>query len=64
MEGVETVGGDDSETGLVTKKKGKQNGRPVSEPASLRTTGIKRRATIYHYYDQINSNCTYDQSTK
>ena len=43
--GVETGGGDGSETGLVTKKKGKKNRRPVSVPASPRTSGIKRRAT-------------------
>ena len=29
--GVETVGGDGSETGLVTKKKGEKNRRPVSD---------------------------------
>ena len=32
--GVNMVGGDDSETGLVTKKKGNKNRRPVSVPAS------------------------------
>ena len=40
--GVNMVGGDDSETGLVTKKKGNKNRRPVSVPASPQTTGIKR----------------------
>ena len=42
--GVEKVGGDGSETGSVTKKKGK-NRRPVSAPALPQTSGIKRRAT-------------------
>ena len=43
MEGVE-IGGDSSETGLVTKK-GNKNQRLVSVPVSRRTTGIKGRAT-------------------
>ena len=37
--------GDGSETGPVTKKK-ETNRRPVSVPASPRTTGIKRGETI------------------
>ena len=53
---METIDGDGSETALGTKKKG-ENRRPVSVPASPRTTGIKRRATttiyiyIYIYID-------------
>ena len=43
--GVETVGGDSSETGYVTKKNENKNRRPVPVSASPRTTGIKRRAT-------------------
>ena len=40
-----------SETGIVMKKKGK-NRRPVSVPASPRTTGKKRRATTTcHRYE-------------
>ena len=38
---METVGGDGSKTGLATKKNGSKNQRPVSVPASPRTTGIK-----------------------
>ena len=38
-------GGLRSETGSLTKKKGKQNRRLASEPASPWTTGIQRRAT-------------------
>ena len=40
---VETGGGDGRETGSVAKKKEKNRG-PVSMPASLRTSRIKRRA--------------------
>ena len=36
-----TIGGDGSKTGLVMKKKGNKNGRPVSVPASSRTTARK-----------------------
>ena len=43
--GVETVGGDGREMLSVMKKKGNKNRRPVSVPASLRTTEVKRRAT-------------------
>ena len=39
------VGGDDSEAGLVKKKKGKQNRQPVLVPALPQTTGIKRATT-------------------
>ena len=42
--GMETGGGDGSETGVLVKKKG-ENQQPVSIPASPRTTGINRRAT-------------------
>ena len=45
MGGVETGGGDGSETGSVTKKKVKKNQQPVSVPASPQTSGIQRRAT-------------------
>ena len=38
--GVETVGGDGSETELVMKKKGKQNRRPVTLAVSPQTTGM------------------------
>ena len=44
--GGEMVGGDGSEMGSVMKK-GNKNRRPISMPASPRTSGIKRRATIY-----------------
>ena len=43
--GVETVGGDGSKTGSVTKKKENKNLRPASVPASPWTSGIKRRIT-------------------
>ena len=39
------VGGDGSETGLVTTKNGGENGRPVSVSASPLTSEIKRRET-------------------
>ena len=44
---METIGGEDSETGLVTKKKAKQKSTTGSlkVPASPRTTGVKNRAT-------------------
>ena len=48
-EGVETVGGDDSETGTMTKKKEEKNRRQISVPASSRTSGIKWRATTTVY---------------
>ena len=38
--GIETVGGDGSETGLVMKKKGKQNRRPVTLAVSPQNTGM------------------------
>ena len=39
------VGGDGSETGLVTTTKEEQNRRQVSVPVSPRTSEIKRRET-------------------
>ena len=38
--GVETIGGDNSETGLVTKKKGKQKSTTGVGVSLTRTTGI------------------------
>ena len=43
--GVETVGGDGSKTGSVTKKKENKKLQPASVPASPWTSGIKRRTT-------------------
>ena len=43
--GVETVGGDDSEMGLVTKKTGKKKLTTGIGASLTRTTGIKRRTT-------------------
>ena len=43
--GVETGDGDNRGMETATKKKGNKNQRPVSVPASPRTSGIKRRAT-------------------
>ena len=42
-EGAETVGGDDSETGSVTKKKGNKNWCQSSPQ-----TQIKKKATLQH----------------
>ena len=49
--GVETGGGDDSETGLVTEEGGKQQSMTGIDANLSRTTEIKRRATmtIYNY---------------
>ena len=38
--------GDGSETGSLTEKKENKHRRPVSVPASLWTSGIKRRITV------------------
>ena len=43
---METVGGDGSETGLVTKMKGKQKSLIGIGASLVNTAGIKRRATF------------------
>ena len=49
--GVETGGGDDSETGLVMEEYGKQQSMIEFDANLTRTTEIKRRSamTIYNY---------------
>ena len=51
--GVETVGGNDNETGSATKK-GKQKLMTGIRPASPRTSGIKRRFSFHLFHDFKN----------